>query len=105
MEMEKPKTPRKRLWLKIMAVTAGLWVLLMGVDFVRFAASDSYITPIINVEHNYSHSCEWREECGILYSFDYTFDSELHLQNKTPDSADFRIFGITIYSKDIEDYK
>ena len=45
--MEKTKTLRKRLWLKIIAVIAGLWLLLMGVDFVRFAVAETRIKPLI----------------------------------------------------------
>lgn len=98
MKMEKTKALRKRLWLKIIAVIAGLWVLLMGVDFVRFAVAETRIKPLILTAQGGCHCYESRIEYGLGYSFHYSFDSDTSYTANKPDSKSFCLFGLEIYS-------
>ncbi|MBQ9956953.1 MAG: hypothetical protein IJO99_05240 [Ruminococcus sp.] len=98
--MEETKKPKKKIALKIFIVIISLWVLLIGVDFVRFTASNSYIEPLVCI---YSTGCrcyEWREKTGLGYSFDYTFYDEMKLSNKEPETASFKLFGIELYTRE-----
>ncbi len=97
--MEETKKPKKKIALKIFIGIISLWILLVGIDFVRFTASDSYIDPLVCVYSNGCKCFEWREEVGLGYSFDYIFYDEIHLRNKTPDEAEFRLFGIELYTR------
>lgn len=91
---------KKHFFLKLSAVLIILWIILVSVDFIRFSCSENLISPIFEIDHNGCKCCEWRESIGIGYSFDYNFDSDADLEKRKYSSADFKIFGFTIYSKE-----
>ena len=97
--MENTKKPKKKIALKIFAGVITLWILLVGIDFVRFTISDRYIAPIVCVYSNGCKCYEWREKIGLGYSFDYTFYDEMKLRNKEPETAHFKLFGIELYTR------
>lgn len=93
-------TKKKKLWLIILAVILGLWILITLVDFARFVTADKPIDPIITMESGGCHCCEERWSDGIGYTMSYSYDSFENLYDGSPCRAEFRLFGYTVYSKD-----
>lgn len=99
MNEEKIKRSRKHTALKVIAVILGLWVLLIRIDFLRFAVSNGYIKPLLTVESIRCNCEEDRAEYGLGYRFDYYRDISRNSDWENPDSSSFWLFGREVYTK------
>lgn len=92
--MEKVRKFKKRIILKIIIAVFLTWILITLTDVVRFFASDKPISPLICIESNGCGCFEWREEVGIGYLFEYTYNSEDSFNDGKPDHAVYKFYLI-----------
>ncbi|MBQ8296795.1 MAG: hypothetical protein IJX77_03330 [Ruminococcus sp.] len=99
--MQEYEYPRKKhTFAKIICVLIGVWILIVGIDFLRFRFSDGYTEPVICMESAHCKCGESSFAHGIGYSFHYGYDTASDKEN--PDSASFTLFGQELYSKEFE---
>lgn len=101
MKSVKSKKSGRKIALIIIIAVFLLWVLLIITDFFRFALSDGYVKPIINVTEIACKCGESRSETGIGYSFDYGYiidpgNKSWKYDKEKPNYKSFSIFGFEI---------
>ena len=80
--------------MKIIIAVLLTWILITLIDAIRFFTSDKPISPLICIESNGCGCFEWREEVGIGYLFDYTYNSEESFNAGKPDRAVYKFYLI-----------
>lgn len=98
--MEEVKNSKKRIALRIFSVILILWILLVGIDFVRFVSADIPTKPLLTISSGGCRCGESESENGLGYSYGYYYDISSSYSQKNPESAYFTIFGIELYSKE-----
>lgn len=98
--MEEVKNSKKRIALKIFIGIISLWVLLIGVDFVRFISADIPTKPLLTISSGGCKCGESESENGLGYSYGYYYDISSSYSQKNPESAYFTIFRFKLYSKE-----
>lgn len=91
---------KKKIFITI-AVLMGAWLLITGIDLMRFVSSNEYIEPIITLTDGGCDCGENKFADGLGYSFHYYYEvpGGYHTNDSKPIGRSFTLFGFKLYSE------